>query len=84
MLYSIAKKSVSRREIKKNKKIRAKASKKSCDSSSDSPSDYSDSDSSLASHSSWDTCRQPAWPKDMNKLYHVVKNNLKTTKDQLN
>ena len=44
MLYSITNKSGSRREIKKTNKIRANASKKSSDSSSD----YSDSNSSLA------------------------------------
>ena len=41
MLYSIAKKFGSRRDIKKTKKIREKSSKKSSDSSSD----YSDPDS---------------------------------------
>ena len=44
MLYIIAKKSGSSREIKKTKKIRAEASKKSSKSSSDD----SESDSSLA------------------------------------
>ena len=52
MLYIIAKKSVLRRGIKKIEKIHAKASNKSCDSSSNSSSEYSDSDSSLARDSS--------------------------------
>ena len=47
MLYSIAKKSSSRREIKK---IWGKASKKGCHYSSDSSSDYSESGSSLDSY----------------------------------
>ena len=48
-LFSIANKSGSRRELKKIKKIRAKASKKRCNSSSDSSSDESNSDSLLSS-----------------------------------
>ena len=86
MLYIIAKNSGSCRELKKIKnikKIRAKASKKSCDSNSDSSSVDLDADSSLASDSSWDIYRQPDGRKEMNKLYHVVTNNLKTTKYQL-
>ena len=56
MLYSIAKKSGSRREIKMIKKIRAKASNKGSDSSSDDlGSNYS-----LARDSSLDTYRRPA------------------------
>ena len=47
MLYSISKKSGSRREINNIKKIRAKYSKKTCEYSIDD----SDSDSSLASYS---------------------------------
>ena len=52
MLYIIDKKSGSRREIKKIKKIQAKSSKKGVHSSSNDFSDKSDSDSSLASDSS--------------------------------
>ena len=55
MLYRIAKKSGSRRETKKIKKIRENDSK----NISDSFSDDSDSDSSLASDIIWETYRQP-------------------------
>ena len=48
MLFRIANKPGSRRELKKIKNIRAKYSKKCCDYSSDSSSDESDSDSSLS------------------------------------
>ena len=51
MLYSIANKSVSRREIKNIKKIRDKAFKNLCGDSRNSSSDYSDYDSSLSSNS---------------------------------
>ena len=84
MLYNISKKSGSCHEIKNIKKIRAKASNNSCDSSSDSFSDDLDYDSSLASDGSWYTHRQPTVRKNINKLDHVVTDNLKTTKDQLN
>ena len=80
MIYSIANKYGSRRDIKKINNIRIKASKKNSDSSSD----YSDSDSSLASDSSWETYRQPSVRKDMNRLYHLVTYNLKNYKDQRN
>ena len=49
MLFIISKKSISCRELKKIKKIRAKASKKCSYSSSDSLSSESDYDSSLSS-----------------------------------
>ena len=52
ILYSISKKSGSRREIKKINKIQAKTSKNGRDSISDYSSDRLDSDSSLASDSS--------------------------------
>ena len=52
MIYRIAKKSISRRELKKINNIWGKASKKVHNSSSDSSSDDSDSDSSLTSVSS--------------------------------
>ena len=84
MLYNISKKSGLRRELNKIKKIRGGYSKKGCDSSSNYSSDDSDSDSSLASDSSWDKYRRNYGRKEMNKLDHVVTNNLKTTKDQLN
>ena len=84
MLYSISKKLVSCREIKKIKKIWGKYSKKVRDSSSNSSSDDLVSDSSLASDGSWDKYIWPTGHKEMNKLYHIVTNNLKTTKYQLN
>ena len=82
-MFSIAKKSGSRCEIKKIKKIRA-ASKKRYNSIRKSSSDDSDSDSSLSRDSNWDTYRRPAGRKEMNKLDHVVTNNIKTNKNQLN
>ena len=51
MLYSIAKKSGSSREVKKIKKIRNKASKRRCDDSRNSSSDKSDSNYSLSGDS---------------------------------
>ena len=84
MLYSIANKSGLRREIKNIKNIWGKYSKKGRDSSSDSSSDNSDSDPSIANDSSWDKYRHPTGNKETNKVDHVVTNNLKTTKDQLN
>ena len=84
MLYIIAKNSGLHRELKKIKKIRAKYSNKIWNSSSDYSSYDSDSSSSPARDSSWDTYRRPAGRKEMKKLDHVVNNNLKTTKDQFN
>ena len=84
MLYSITKKSVSRREIKKTKKIRSKAYKKGRRSSSGSSSDDSDSYSSLAINSGWDKYMRPAGHKDTNGLDHVVTNNLENNKYQSN
>ena len=60
------------------------SSKKGRHYSSDSFSDKSESESLLARYSSWDTYRRPAALKEMNKLDHVVTNNLNTNKDQLN
>ena len=51
MLYIISKKSISRREIKKIKKIGSKASKNHCDVRSNSSSDELDSNSSLSRYS---------------------------------
>ena len=79
-LYSITKKPVSRREIKKIKKIREKSSKKGSNSSSDD----SDSNSLLARNSSRDTFRRPARRKEMNILDHIVTENLKNNKYQIN
>ena len=80
MIYSIANKSVSRREIKNIKKIRAEASKKTSVSSSE---DWH-SGSSLAMDSSLDKHRQPDIPKEINKLYHLVTYNLNNYNDQSN
>ena len=68
IIYSIAKKSGSRREIYKIKNIRKEASRDTYDSSED-----WDSYSSLASDSSWDKERRNSGCKEMNKLDHVVK-----------
>ena len=84
VLFSIAKKSGSRRDIKKIKKIDAKSSRKRCNSSSNSSSDELDSNSSLSSDSEWDTYRRSYGRKEMNRFDHVVIYNIKTNKDQLN
>ena len=80
ILYSTAKKYGFPREINNIKKVREKASKKGSNSSSD----YSDSNSSLASESSRYTYRRPAGHKEMKLLDHVVTNNLNNNKDQSN
>ena len=59
MLFSIAKKFVLYLELKKIKKVRAKASKKSCNSWSNYSSDELDSESSLSFDSDWDTYKRP-------------------------
>ena len=82
-MFSITNKSVSRREIKKIKKTRA-AYKKRCDYSRESSSDKSDYNNSLSRDSDWDKSIRRAGNKEMNKLYHLVNNNIKTNKDQLN
>ena len=84
MLYSVATKSGSLREIKKFKKIRAKYYKKGLHSSRDSSSDDSGSDPLLASDISWDTYRRTSGRKETNKPDLVVTNNLQTIKYQLN
>ena len=80
MLYSIAKKSGSRLEIKKIKNIRADDYKKTSVSSS---KDW-DSNSLLVRNSSRDKNRRPAGRKEINKLDHVVIDNLKNYKGQSN
>ena len=80
ILYSIAKKSSSRRELKKTKNLKSKASRKRYDSSSDSSSDYYYS--SLSIDRNWDEDRQPAERTEINILYPVVTNNIKTNKYQ--
>ena len=79
MLYSIAKKLGSRREIQKIKKMRKEASKETYSSSEDW---YSCS--SLASNSSLNNYRRHAVRKEINKLDHVVTNNIKDYNDQYN
>ena len=80
MLYSIVNKPGSRREIKKIKTIRAKASKKTSVSSSE----YWDSYSSLARDSIWDKHRWPAGYKEINMLDHLVTYNLNNYNNQSN
>ena len=84
MLYSIDNKSSSRCELKNIKKIKAKASKKFDDYSSDSSRNKSYYDSSLSSGSDWDEERQPARNREKNRLKHIVNNNIKKDKDQHN
>ena len=80
MLYSIAKKFVSRPEINNFKKTRAKTSKNTSDSSSDDQ----DSNSSLDSNSIREIYRRPAGRKEINRLYNLVIDNLNKYKDQTN
>ena len=80
MIYIIANKYGSCSEIRNFNKIRFKASKRTSVSSSDD----SDSDSSLASDIRWETYRRPAWRKEINKLDHVVTENLKNYQDHSN
>ena len=82
MLYSIDNKSSSRCELKNIKKIKAKASKKFDDYSSDSSRNKSYYDSSLSSGSDWDEERQPAERREINRSDHVVTNNIKTNSYQ--
>ena len=70
----MAKCSGSSRELKKIKNICAKASKKH--ESSNISSSISDSGSSLSSDSEWDERVNPTKLKEMNKLDHVVTNNI--------
>ena len=77
MLYSIAKKLGLRREIQKIKKMRKEASKETYSSSEDW---YSCS--LLASNSSLDKDRRHTVRKEINKLDHAVKNNIKDYNDQ--
>ena len=79
MLYSIAKKSSSPREIKKIKKIRAEAIKETNSSSED--WDY---DSSLSSDIKWDKDIRPAGSKYIKKIDHAVMNNIMDYNDQNN
>ena len=80
MIYSIAKKSGSRREIKKINNIRAKSSKKTNISSSEDWGSYS----SLASNIIWDKHIRPDVRKEISKLYHVVIDNLNNYNNKSN
>ena len=79
MLYSIAKKSGSCCEIQKIKKIRKEASNDTYSSS-----EYWESGSFLARNISWDKEIRDAGRKEINKLYHLVTNNIKDYNDQYN
>ena len=80
MIYRISKKYQSRREINKIKKIQEKYPKMGRNYSIGSYSDESESNSSLARDSSWDTYRRPSGCKDMSRFYHAVIDNLKNNK----
>ena len=80
ILYSISKKSGSRREIKNINNIRAKYSKKTSVSSSKDR----DFDSSISSNSILNKHRRNAGCKEINKLYHVVTDNLNNYNNQVN
>ena len=84
ILFRIANNSGSRRELKNTKNIREKSSKKRCNYSSDSSSDKLDSNSSPSIYSKRDTYRRPAGRKGVHKLDHVVTDNIKMNKYQLN
>ena len=84
MLYSIAKKSGSLHELKNIKKIRDKAFKNRGDYSSEYSSDESYSDSFLSKDIDWYEDRQSAEYREINRLYHVVTDNIKANKDQQN
>ena len=83
ILYSIVNKYGSLREIKNIDKIRDKVSKKRRDDSSDSSRNESDSNSSLSRNSDWDEHRHPSGRKDINRLDHIVTDNINNNKDQL-
>ena len=80
MLYRSAKKSGSRRALKKIKRIRDKSSKKRYDSNSD----ESYSDVFLSRNIDLDKYRHPGVRREINLLYHVVTDNIKTNKYQRN
>ena len=84
MLYSIVKNSRSRRELKNDKNINAKYSKKRGDSSRNSSSNESYSDSYLSSDSDWYEEIEPAGRRETNILDHLVTNNTKKDKDKHN
>ena len=71
----MAKRSGSYCELKKIKKIRNKASKKHYSSGSN--ISISDLGASLSSDIEWDKIRHPTECKEINKLDHIVTNNIK-------
>ena len=77
MLHRISKKTGSLREINKINKTMAQDYKKRRDDSSNYFSDELDSDSSLSSDSNWDEHRRPAGRNEINRLDHVVTDNIK-------
>ena len=81
MIFSMSKSSISCRDLKKIKNIKAKESKKCSYYSRNGYS--SDSDSSFFRDSDWDKIIQPTELKDMNKLYHKMTSNI-NNKDQPN
>ena len=77
MIFRIYKKSSSCCELKKINKIQAKASKKRSYYSSNSSSIKSGYDSSFYIDSDWDEEIQTTERKEINKLDHVVTDNIK-------
>ena len=84
MLYSISKKSGSRRELNNIKNIRSKASKKRSYSSSNSSRSGLYYDSSLSIDSDLDEDWQPTERKKINGLDYVVTDNIRKNKNQHN
>ena len=79
----MAKRTGSRHELKRIKKIKSKASNNNSYSNIDNYIGASNSDSSLSSDSEWDKRRHPTECKEIDKLDHVVTNNI-TNKYQRN
>ena len=71
-------------ELKNNKNIRAKASKKRINSSSDSFSNTLYSNYFLSGDSNWDEEIHPDDRREINKLDQIVTNSIKTNKYQRN
>ena len=81
MLFSIANNYVSHRKLKN---IKAKAYKNRIYSSGNSSSSDLDFYSSLSSDSDREEERHPTEHKEINKLYHVMTDNIKKNKNQPN
>ena len=69
---------------KKIKKIKAKDTKKRCDSSSKYSNGKSYYGSSLSNDINWDEYRQPGGRRKINGLYHLVTNDINKNKYQHN